>query len=221
MNKQPLLVFDLDGTLIDSAPDIVVAVNRTLSNHGKKQLDDATIIAHIGEGLKKLLADLFIGDHLEPAAVINLEMEFLRIYEEEMFTRTRIFPGVENFLSSYEGPVAIITNKNELPAKAILKHLGLSRFPWVEVFGADTLAERKPSPLPLNTMMGLAGHDRTNTLMIGDGIPDMVSAQRAGVSALAIEFGYTSPADLKKYEPKAFLRGYHEFPQVLKSLFPL
>lgn len=221
MNKRPLLVFDLDGTLIDSAPDIVVAVNRTLRNHGKNILDDATVIAHIGEGLKKLLADLFLGENLSPAEVINLEMEFLRIYEEEMFTRTRIFPGVESFLSSYEGPVAIITNKNELPAKAILKHLGLNRFPWVNVFGADTLEERKPSPLPLNTMMGLAGHDRTNTLMIGDGIPDMVSAQRAGVSALAIEFGYTAPELLKKYEPRAFLRGYHEFSRVLESLFPL
>jgi phosphoglycolate phosphatase len=69
-------------------------------------------------------------------------------------------------------------------------------------------------------MMKLAGHNPQNTLMIGDGIPDMVSAQRAGVPALAIQFGYTAPEELKKYEPRAFLKDYREFPQVLKELFP-
>ncbi|UYL10226.1 HAD-IA family hydrolase [Bdellovibrio sp. SKB1291214] len=215
----PLLVFDLDGTLIDSAPDIIVAVNRTLKNHNKPMLGDQEIISHIGEGLKKLLADLFINDDLSSADVINLEVEFLKIYEEEMLNKTRIYPEVENFLGNYAGPMAIITNKNEVPAKIILKHLGLDRFPWVNVFGADTLAERKPSPLPLHTMMKLAGHNPHNTLMIGDGIPDMVSAQRAGVASLAIEFGYTSPELLQRYEPKAFLRSYLDLPNLVEQLF--
>lgn len=216
----PLLVFDLDGTLIDSAPDIIVAVNRTLVNHKKPTLSDAEIISHIGEGLKKLLADLFIHDNLSPSAVMNLEAEFLQIYEEEMLNKTQIYPDVENFLSNYPGPMAIITNKNEIPAKIILKHLGLDRFPWINVFGADTLEERKPSPLPLNTMMKLAGHTPQSTFMIGDGIPDMVSAQRAGVSSIAIEFGYTAPAILERYEPKAFLKNYSELPHILRGLFP-
>ncbi|WP_413559624.1 HAD family hydrolase [Bdellovibrio sp. HCB209] len=216
----PLLVFDLDGTLIDSAPDIIVAVNRTLTNHGKPTLGDQQIISHIGEGLKKLLADLFMGDQLSPADVINLEAEFLKIYEEEMLNKTQIYPEVENFLDNYAGPMAIITNKNEVPAKIIIKHLGLDRFPWINVFGADTLEERKPSPLPLNTMMKLAGHNPKNTVMIGDGIPDMVSAQRAGVPSLAIEFGYTTPTILGQYEPKAFLKRYSELPRLLKELFP-
>lgn len=215
----PLLVFDLDGTLIDSAPDIIVAVNRTLKNHHKPMLGDQEIISHIGEGLKKLLADLFINDNLSAADIINLEIEFLKIYEEEMLNKTRIYPEVENFLGNYAGPMAIITNKNELPAKLILKHLGLDRFPWVNVFGADTLEERKPSALPLNTMMKIAGHTPHNTLMIGDGIPDMVSAQRAGVASLAIEFGYTAPEVLRMYEPKAFLQSYSDLPNLVKELF--
>ncbi|QLY25818.1 HAD family hydrolase [Bdellovibrio sp. KM01] len=215
----PLLVFDLDGTLIDSAPDIIVAVNRTLKNHGKQTLSDKEIIAHIGEGLKKLLADLFVNDNLSPAQIINLEAEFLQIYEEEMLNKTQIYPEVENFLGSYAGPIAIITNKNEIPAKLIIQHLGLHRFPWVNVFGADTLTERKPSPLPLNTMMKLAGHHPHNTVMIGDGIPDMVSAQRAGVTSLAIEFGYTPPDILMKYEPKAFLKNYSDLSYILKQIF--
>lgn len=113
----PLLVFDLDGTLIDSAPDIVTAMNQTLKNNGKKPLSDAQIIAHIGEGLKKLLSDLFVGENLSPEKVTALEHEFLSYYETVMMEKTTIFPGVEDFLSSYQGPIAIITNKNEAPAK--------------------------------------------------------------------------------------------------------
>lgn len=215
----PLLVFDLDGTLIDSAPDIITAVNRTLQNHNKPELSDAKIISHIGEGLKKLLADLFVGENLTPDQVTALESEFLQTYQSEMLNKTRIYPGVEDFLASYKGPIAIITNKNEAPARTILEHLKLTRFPWVNIFGADTLAERKPSPLPLRTMMGLAGHTIHNTVMIGDGIPDMASAQNAGVPSIAIDFGYTHPTILKKYEPRGFLKHYNELQGMVQELF--
>lgn len=215
----PLLVFDLDGTLIDSAPDIITAVNRTLADHSKPQLSDAAIIAHIGEGIKRLIADLFKDDQLEPADIIGLETQFLQNYEEEMLNKTRIYPGVEDFLESYQGPMAIITNKNELPAKAILEHLGLLRFPWVNIFGADTLEERKPSPLPLRTMMKLAGRSPENTLMIGDGTPDMLSAQRAGVGSIAIGFGYTAPHILETYDPLAVLDHYENLTGLVGRIY--
>lgn len=216
----PLLVFDLDGTLIDSAPDIITAVNRTLVDNNKQSLSNEVIVSHIGEGLKKLIADIFIEDNLDPAQLIELEMEFLRNYEAEMFNQTRVFPGVEQFLSYYQhkGPMAIITNKNEAPAKAILKHLGLDRFPWVNVFGADTLEERKPSPLPLQTMMKLAGHTPENTYMIGDGIPDVLSALRAGVPSIAIGFGYTEINLLQNYDPKAVLSHYNELSSLISEI---
>lgn len=216
----PLLAFDLDGTLIDSAPDIIVAVNRTLEKNGKIPLRDEVIISHIGEGLKKLIADIFISDNLNPARIIELEMEFLRIYEEEMLNRTKIFPGVENFLQSYEGPIGIITNKFVGPAKIIIKHLNLDRFPWVEIFGADSLTERKPSPLPLQTMMKLAGRSPQNTLMIGDGLPDVLSALRAGVPSIGVGFGYTAQSLLEQHDPIAILRHYDDLPRLLKEHFP-
>lgn len=216
-SMNPLLVFDLDGTLIDSAPDIVVAVNRTLQNHGKLALADDIIISHIGEGLKKLIADIFMADALDAAQLIELEMEFLQIYEEEMLRRTTIFPGVENFLKAYEGPLGIITNKNILPTKTILQHLGLTRYPWIEVFGADSLAERKPSPLPLRTMMKLAKTDEHSSFMIGDGIPDVLSALRAGVPSIAIGFGYTAHSLLSQHDPIAILRHYDDLPEILRQ----
>lgn len=215
---KPLLVFDLDGTLIDSAPDIITAVNRTLANYKKQTLSDEFIISHIGDGLKKLIADLFIADELPPAEVIEVEMEFLRIYEAEMFNKTKVFKGVFEFLETYDGPMGIITNKNERPAKAIIKHLGLDRFNWVDIYGADSLAERKPSPLPLETMMNKARHSAQSTFMIGDGIPDVLSALKARVPSIAIGFGYTSVSLLQKYEPKAVLQGYDELHQLIENL---
>lgn len=216
----PLLVFDLDGTLIDSAPDIVTAMNRTLQNNGKTALSDAKIISHIGEGLKKLLADLFMEANPSSEMLSALETEFLHHYETEMFNKTTVFAGVEDFLEVYQGPIAIITNKNEAPARQILEHLGLGRFPWVDIFGADTLAERKPSALPLRTMMAKAGHEAHSTLMIGDGIPDMVSAQNARVASIAINFGYTHPDILKKYDPRASLGHYKELSSLIRQIFP-
>lgn len=188
---KPLLVFDMDGTLVDSAKDIAESLNLTLKKYGKNPIAHDIIVAHIGDGLKKLLQDFFPEHTHDFQKQIELENEFLTRYEEVMFQQTTIFPGVESFLEKYEGPIGIITNKNEAPAKTLLSHLKLDRFQWVEVFGADSLAEKKPSPLPLQTMMRLAQYSPNQTIMIGDGRPDIISAREAGCGALAIGFGYT------------------------------
>ena len=141
----PLLIFDLDGTLIDSAPDIAVALNKTLSHYGKPNVSFEVVVAHIGDGLRKLLADFFpeyVG--ASTSEYQHVEDMFLQTYEEEMYHNTKPFPGVLQFLNHYEGPMGIVTNKNEDPARKIIRHLGLDKIPWIGIFGADTLAERKP-----------------------------------------------------------------------------
>ena len=214
----PLLVFDLDGTLIDSAPDIVRAANMTLESFGKKALPTDLIVSHIGEGLSKLISDLFEPDNLSAQEHQAIYDRFLKTYEEQMTVETYIFPGVEDFLNSYAGKIGIITNKNERMAKIIIKHLGLDKYPWVAIFGADTLAEKKPSPLPLRTRRKMAGMTEENTIMIGDGTPDMASAQNAGVRSIAIGFGYSPKVVLEKYSPTAFLSHYHELKAVLTHI---
>lgn len=205
----PLLIFDLDGTLIDSAEDISSALNKTLQFYGKPTLPHEVIVAHIGEGLKQLIADFF-PEHKNSASeqYQHIHHHFLQAYEDEMYNTTRPFPGVMDFLQQYPGPKGIVTNKNEAPTHKIVRHLGLDRFPWVGVFGADTLAERKPHPLPLQEMMKRAGRSATTTFMIGDGLPDMKAAQAAGVGAIAVEFGYSKLEILQKYEPVATLPDY-------------
>lgn len=214
---KPLLAFDLDGTLIDSAHDIVDAVNITLHRYHKSTLGHDLVVSHIGEGLRKLIRDFFPEYHHLPHRLHEIELEFLVVYEEQMFNKTKIYPGVVEFLQQWQGPIGIITNKNEAPAKALLKHLGLDRFRWVEVFGADSLSEKKPSPLPLQTLMKLAERTPEQTLMIGDGTPDMLSAQRAGVRSVAIGFGYTDRNILKTYHPGAFLEHYSDLHKAVES----
>lgn len=215
---KPLLVFDLDGTLIDSARDIANALNHTLVRHHKNPVDYATIVAHIGEGLRKLLADFFPEHKDRPDEQEKLVREFLDDYEQQMMTHTKLFEGVESFFKRWTGPIGIITNKNEIPARTLVKELGLSHLPWVQIFGADSLAERKPSPLPLQEMMKLAGRTPTQTVMIGDGTPDMISAQKAGVHAIAINFGYTDINVLRKHGAVAELSHYDELEKVIDGL---
>lgn len=205
----PLLIFDLDGTLIDSAEDIANALNKTLRFYNKPTLPYDVIVAHIGEGLRQLLADFFPEHKDSPPEQYHPILErFLNTYEEEMYKTTKPFPGVIDFLNKYPGPKGIVTNKNEGPAKKIVRHLGLDSVPWVGVFGADTWPEKKPHPLPLQEMMRLAGRSAATSFMIGDGLPDMKAAQAAGVGAIAVEFGYSKLEILQKYEPVATLRDY-------------
>ncbi|MBX2988444.1 MAG: HAD hydrolase-like protein [Bdellovibrionaceae bacterium] len=215
-----LLCFDLDGTLIDSAGDISSAVNKTLREHGKQELAHEVIVSHIGEGLKMLITGVFpeVTDHARQELLIE---RFLENYENDMTRTTTVFPGVFDFIEKWlsdGGRIGLITNKNEKPTRALMQHYGLERFPWQGIFGADTLAERKPSALPLQTMMARAGFQSHQTLMIGDGTPDMASAQAAGVGAVAIGFGYTRIEILNKYQPLGIIGHYRELPALIASL---
>lgn len=214
---KPLLAFDLDGTLIDSGPDIIEAVNTTLGDLGLKALAPEVIIANISEGLRNLLKDL-VDQAPHPIDYKRAETTFVSNYEKVMFQKTTVFEGVHDFLSSYQGPVGIITNKNVEPAKKIVRHLGLDKYRWVEIFGGDSFSEKKPSPLPLNTMMRLANRPPQHTFMIGDGLPDVQSAQNAGVRSIAIGFGYTKTELLMKYQPAGVLEHYRHFDDLLKNM---
>lgn len=215
---KPLLVFDLDGTLIDSAHDIATALNTVLIKYQKPTLPHPRIVDHIGDGLRKLLTDFFPENSQDPDFHSQIESEFLTAYEKVMLENTTVFPGVQKFLTSWSGQIGIITNKNELPARVLIRHLELHHFPWVQIFGADTWPEKKPSPLPLKKMMEIAKVTPEKTIMIGDGRPDILSAEAAGVRSIAIEFGYTQPQILRDLGAHSTLPHFDDLPAVLRTL---
>lgn len=190
-----LVIFDLDGTLIHSAPDIVATTNELMRRKNRATLPDQTIIDAIGEGLMELVYSCFPDVKGNQAEIERIAGDFASVYEENLLKRTTVYDGVLEFLeesSSGKRPrkVAIVTNKRIAWTEKTLAGLKLDRFPWVKVFGADSLAERKPHPLPLLEVMKAAGIGPERTVMVGDGLPDMRAAGRAGVPAIGCAYGY-------------------------------
>ncbi len=218
MSLIKLLIFDLDGTLIDSADDIIKSVNGLLVERGRAELPPETIRTAIGEGLKRLVAKIFPESAADPALIEDLEKDLKRFYARHLLESTRPYPGVTEFLHRCEIPIALVTNKYELYTIQTLKGLGWDVFPWVCVYGSDSLAQRKPDPLPLQEAMRIANVAPGETLMIGDGLPDMMAAQKAGVRAIACTYGYTAAEKLLAFKPVAQLKRFTDLPVILSKL---
>lgn len=205
----PLLIFDLDGTLIDSAADIHTALNKMLSKYQRPSVDLPTLTSHIGDGLTKLVHDFFPEHSLDSAENTARVDEFIELYQNEHLTeKTVLYPGVADFLHSYNGPIALVTNKNIQPTLKILRHFKMDSLPWVDVIGGDSLSERKPSALPLRHVMAKASRPPQNTWMIGDGRPDMKSALAAGCGKIAVHYGYSRADELAPFKPDRILNKF-------------
>ncbi|MBC7741059.1 MAG: HAD hydrolase-like protein [Bdellovibrionaceae bacterium] len=217
LKNLPLLIFDLDGTLIDSATDIHSSMNIMLKRHGRATVDRERLVSHIGDGLTKLVNDFFPEFALsspENTARVN---EFLEIYEDLLIEHTVLYPGVYDFLASYKGPKALATNKNIEPTLMIFKHFGLDQFEWVAITGGDSLAERKPSALQLRHAMEKAQYTPEDTWMIGDGRPDMKSAVAASCKKIAVHYGYSKPEELAIFQPDHVLKSFSDLPKLISN----
>ncbi len=215
-----LLIFDLDGTLMDSAPDIINTVNGLMKDRGRSPLPDSQIVAAIGEGLKSTIFKLFPDCHGNAEAMESLENDFIEHYEANLTKLTQPYPGLIQFLEGHSPQIniAIVTNKYARLAKHLISKGPLAKFPWVVIFGADSLAARKPDPLPLLEVMKIAGARPHETVMIGDGTPDMRAGIAAGVKVIACEFGYTAIETLRAAGATTSLQNYGALPEVLREL---
>ncbi|MBC7419120.1 MAG: HAD hydrolase-like protein [Bdellovibrio sp.] len=211
----PLLIFDLDGTLIDSADDIHFSINTMLRRHGRAEVDKPTLVSHIGDGLQKLVNDFFPEYSYSSKENIEKLDEFLKIYEDILIEHTVLYPGVFEFLDTYPGPKALATNKSIEPTLMIFRRFGLDTMNWVSIIGGDSLAERKPSALPLQHAMDKAGYTAANTWMIGDGRPDMKSAIAAGCKKIAVHYGYSTAAELEIFQPDYVLKSFSDLASLL------
>ncbi len=187
------LIFDLDGTLIDSAPDIHLAVNRLMARHDLPEFTYTQVRSFVGNGVGILLERCLRALSLPHDGTFHSELmvEFIAIYETA-YDLTTIYPGVDaalNALSSHA--MAICTNKPEGPTRSVLAHMGLTRhFPVI--VGGDTLAQRKPDPAPLIETIRRLGHERV--LFIGDSEVDAETAMRAQVPFVLFTGGYRKAA---------------------------
>ena len=205
-----LLIFDLDGTLIDSKEDIAAALNQTLTERDLSPLARAEIYAHVGNGVYHLIEKAVAaagGGEVEAALA-----HFMGIYEARLLEHTRLYPGVAEVVGHFAGvPMALITNKSMRFTRPILDGLGVSR--WFDpILARDTLSECKPHPAPL--LHALAAHraDPQRTWMVGDGATDIDAGHAAGVRTVGCLYGFRSEAEVVAARPDCLLRDLRDLP---------
>ena len=198
----PTIVFDLDGTLIDTAPDLIDTLNAILSRHHLAPIPFEASRMMIGAGVRPLLLRGLAskGIKLPAEQVDQLFAEFLDIYAAHIADRSRPFPGLERALDALSAQgcrLAVCTNKLEWLSVKLLKELGLASL-FVAICGQDTFTMRKPDPEMLRLTIARAGGDTGHAVMVGDSITDVATARAAGVPVIAVDFGYTeiSPKEL-------------------------
>jgi phosphoglycolate phosphatase len=185
-----LVVFDLDGTLVDSRHDLARSANLLLETLGAPPLDEAVVTAMVGEGarllVQRVLASAGVDADLEPA----LE-RFLAIYDEHLLDATRPYPGVPEALGELAGRagLGVLTNKPQRPAEVILRHFDLARH-FAEVVGGGGTWPRKPAPDALLAMIGHLGATAAETLFVGDSWIDLETARAAGVRVCLVRYGF-------------------------------
>jgi phosphoglycolate phosphatase len=198
----PTIVFDLDGTLVDTAPDLIDTLNLILDANGMPAIafDDAR--AMIGAGVKPLLQRALASKGLQfaPDEIDRLYDEYLAVYAAHIADRSQPFPGMEAALDALAADgciLAVCTNKLEWLSVRLLDKLGLSpRF--AAICGQDTFAMRKPDPEMLRLTIARAGGDVARAVMVGDSMTDVATARAARIPVIAVDFGYTEipPSEL-------------------------
>lgn len=204
MTTAPLIVFDLDGTLVDSAPDLIGALNHILGREGLLPVPVQSARKLVGAGARALIERglELEGRALTPERISELTGDFITYYADHIADETRPFDGVEatlDELSARGFKFAVCTNKLEWLSKRLLDRLGLSsRF--AAICGADTFGVQKPDPVILKQTIARAGGELSSSIMIGDSGPDIGVARRAGVPVIGVDFGYT-PISIAELEP--------------------
>jgi len=192
------IVWDLDGTLIDSAPDLAQALNRVLNNHGHPALDQAQVRNMIGGGATHLIQRGFaaFGQRLKGTVLQEMVAEFMPIYTAGATDQTLLFDGTRQTLQYFSNAgivQGICTNKPERITRIILADLGIQHF-FGAVVGGDTTTARKPDPLPLQTCLGMLDVRPAQGLMIGDSGVDVAAARAIGMPVGVVSFGYSRQA---------------------------
>ncbi len=197
-----LLIFDLDGTLVDTIQDITNAVNYALEPFEVRPLSVEKVKSMVGSGITKLIEGLIPPNHpltkMEKGDFKDEAVQrFLQYYSEHLLDYTKAYPEVkETLLKLGDYKKAVISNKREVLSKGCLEGLGLLRF-FDIVLGSDSVSERKPSPLPVLEALKRFGASKDEAVMIGDSNYDVEAAHAAGVRIIAVTYGYRSRDILK------------------------
>lgn len=209
----PLLVFDLDGTLIDSRLDLAHAVNATRAFMGLEPLDHETVYKYVGNGaavlIQRALGDIGSTENVDKALPF-----FLGYYTEHKLDYTVLYPGVREALDLFLAkamPMAVLTNKPVRISKAIVEELGLGGH-FFQVYGGNSFESKKPNPIGIEKLMEEAGVTQADTIMVGDSGVDVLTARNAGVRCCGVTYGF-QPETFEQYPPDILVDRLEELGQ--------
>jgi phosphoglycolate phosphatase len=224
MTSLRTVVFDLDGTLVDTAPDLINALNYILDREGMPPVPVHSARTMIGAGVRRLIERglELDGRTVEPEDITRLTNDFIDYYAAHIADASRPFEGLEGALDDLAARgyrFAVCTNKLEWLSKLLLDRLGLSaRFS--AICGADTFGVSKPDPAILRQTVARAGGELSSTVMVGDAGPDIGVARRAGVPVIGVEFGYTE-VPIAELKPDLLINHMKRLPEAVESLMPV
>lgn len=204
-----LVVFDLDGTLVDSRHDIALAANLTLESLGLARLSDATVVGFVGGGVKNLALRCLRAatpSSEEPPPPDTFVERFMPIYSEHLLDRTLPYPGVVETLATLRETgveTAVVTNKPSAPARKIVE--GLKLGPFAILVGGDSMPVRKPDPEPLLAALGHVGAAVHDALYVGDMAVDVQTARAAGVPFVGVTWGIGKRTDMETAGARDFV----------------
>jgi len=207
-----LLIFDLDGTLIDSRQDLVNSVNAALRSLEREELPSDEIAAMVGDGAPTLVRRA-LGDTVDEALVRKGLEYFLSYYREHKLDHTRLYDGIPQALESLQGAngsrrvMSVLTNKPVNPSRAIVEALGIAER-FVSVYGGNSFETKKPDPLGINTILAETGVRPEEAVMIGDSAVDILTGRAAGTWTCGVTYGFAphtlveTPGDITFDSPR-------------------
>lgn len=215
-----VVLIDLDGTLVDSVPDLAWCTARMLENLNYPACSEDDVRLWVGNGVEKLIKRALTGEmdgEPDPALYAKAVPLFMSLYKDNSCRLSRLYPEVEtglNWLQSRQIKLGCVTNKPEAFTLPILDFLGIRHFFEVVISG-DSLPQKKPHPAPLLYGAEFFGVSPDQALMIGDSISDVKAARAAGFKIVCMSYGYNHGADIRSAEPDAVMDSFAE----LEGLF--
>jgi phosphoglycolate phosphatase len=212
------LIFDLDGTLIDSKLDLAISVNATLRHMGREPLADEMIFGYVGSGAQMLIQRA-LGDGMTLEEVEKGHKFFLAYYRAHMLDNTVPYPGVREGLELLKGrDLAVLTNKPVRFSQAILAGLGLAGY-FRYVYGGNSFATKKPDPEGVNTLLRHFGAAPREAMMVGDSDVDVRTARNSGTWAVGMSYGLGLEG-MRAHPPDLMLDSLAELPRHLDAIAP-
>ena len=217
----PTIVFDLDGTLVDSAPDLVDTLNVVFAREGLPPVPYETARNLVGGGARMMITRGIEaeGRSLPAADLERMFNDFIAYYAEHIADRTQPFPGVIEAMDALAARgcrLAVCTNKLERLSLLLLRQLGLAER-FATICGQDTFGVQKPDPEILRRTIATAGGETRHAVMIGDSVTDIRTARAAGVPIIAVDFGY-SERPISEFAPDRVIGHFSQLPGAVAAL---